>query len=60
MLVNENPPTIKRIDTTRDDAYAFDVTGHVTAPDIENMYGLLEGALRNSRQDRPPGAHVRL
>jgi hypothetical protein len=44
MLVNDNPPTIKRIDTTRADAYAFDVAGHVTAPDIENMYGLLEGA----------------
>lgn len=44
MLVNENPPNIKRIETDRPDAYAFEITGHITAPDIENMYGLLEGA----------------
>ncbi|UUP16086.1 STAS/SEC14 domain-containing protein [Nitratireductor thuwali] len=44
MLINETPPSIRRIDTSRDDAYAFEVTGHITASDIENMYGLLEGA----------------
>jgi len=37
-------PAIRRIDTDRDDAYAFELSGHITAPDIENLYGLLEGA----------------
>ncbi|WP_157015773.1 SpoIIAA family protein [Mesorhizobium xinjiangense] len=44
MLVNENPPNIRRIETDREDAYAFEITGHITAADMENMYGLLEGA----------------
>jgi hypothetical protein len=44
MLINETPPSIRRIETDREDAYAFEVTGHITSSDIENMYGLLEGA----------------
>lgn len=44
MLINETPPSVRRIETDRDDAYAFEVTGQITASDMENMYGLLEGA----------------
>lgn len=44
MLINETPPHVRRIDTDREDAYAFEITGHITAADVENMYGLLEGA----------------
>ena len=44
MLINDTPPSVRRIETDRDDAYACQVTGHITASDIENMYGLLEGA----------------
>lgn len=44
MLINETPPHVRRIDTDREDAYAFEVTGHISAADMENMYGLLEGA----------------
>ncbi len=44
MLINETPPNVRRVETDREDAYAFEVTGHITAADVENMYGLLEGA----------------
>ncbi|MCT8999685.1 SpoIIAA family protein [Chelativorans intermedius] len=44
MFINENPPRVRRIDTDREDTYAFEVTGHITAADVENLYGLLEGA----------------
>ncbi|CAN0656002.1 SpoIIAA-like [Nitratireductor aquimarinus] len=44
MTVNENPPNVRRIETDRDDAYAFEIVGHITAADMENLYGLLEGA----------------
>lgn len=37
-------PAIRRIETDRADAYAFELSGHITASDIENLYGLLEGA----------------
>lgn len=37
-------PAIRRIDTNRDDLFAFDVVGHVTAADAENLFGLLEAA----------------
>lgn len=37
-------PAVRRIETNRADAYAFELTGHITAADIENLYGLLEGA----------------
>jgi hypothetical protein len=35
---------IRRVDTNRATAFAFDVVGHVNSADIENFYGLLEGA----------------
>lgn len=44
MLINETPPSVRRIDTDRSDAFAFEITGHLSAADIENVYGLLEGA----------------
>lgn len=37
-------PAIRRIDTNRDDLFAVDVVGHVTAADAENLFGLLEAA----------------
>lgn len=43
-MLNENPPNVRRIDTSRDDAYGFEICGHVTTADVENLYGLLEGA----------------
>jgi hypothetical protein len=44
MIVTENPPHVRRIDTDRPDAWAFEITGHISAADVENMYGLLEAA----------------
>ena len=44
MLNNETPPRVKRIETDRDDVFAFEVTGEIVAADIENLYGLIEGA----------------
>lgn len=44
MIVHDNPPLIRRVDTGRDDAFAFEIAGRLAAPDIENMYGLLEAA----------------
>ncbi|MDN2566138.1 STAS/SEC14 domain-containing protein [Aquibium sp. A9E412] len=40
------PPVVRRIETDRADAYAFEITGHIAAPDVENAYGLLEAAYR--------------
>ena len=40
----EPASAIRRIDTDRDDLLALDISGEVTPSDIENFYGLLEGA----------------
>ena len=40
----EPASAIRRIDTSRDDLLAVDISGEVTPADIENFYGLLEGA----------------
>jgi hypothetical protein len=37
-------PNIRKLDTHRSDLFAFEVTGHITAGDIENIYGLLNEA----------------
>ncbi|HEV7418184.1 STAS/SEC14 domain-containing protein [Tianweitania sediminis] len=37
-------PAVRRIETDRDDVFACEITGHVSAADFENLYGLLEGA----------------
>lgn len=44
MIVIDNPPSVRRIDTDRAEAFAFEITGHVSAADVENMYGLIEAA----------------
>jgi len=40
----ESVPAVRRIDTNRPDLLAMEVVGHVSPADIENLYGLLEGA----------------
>lgn len=40
----EPASAIRRIDTDRSDLLAVDISGEVTPSDIENFYGLLEGA----------------
>jgi hypothetical protein len=40
----QSVPAIRRIDTARDDLFAIDVVGHVSAADAENLFGLLEAA----------------
>lgn len=44
--MNALDPTqaVRRVETNRATAFAFEVVGHVTAADVENLYGLLEGA----------------
>ena len=44
MNMLESVPAVRRIDTGRRDLHAFDIVGHVTSADIENLYGLLEAA----------------
>lgn len=44
MALLESIPACRRIDTGRSDLVAFDIVGHVSAADIENLLGLLEGA----------------
>lgn len=40
----EPVPAIRRIDTDRADACAFEIVGRILGSDVENLYGLLEGA----------------
>jgi hypothetical protein len=40
----EPVPAIRRIETDREDLCALEIVGHFTAADLENAYGLLEGA----------------
>ncbi|MDQ6433560.1 STAS/SEC14 domain-containing protein [Mesorhizobium sp. LHD-90] len=44
MNMLESVPAVRRIDTGRRDLHAFDIVGHVTAADVENLFGLLEAA----------------
>lgn len=37
-------PAIRRIETDRADLCALEIDGHFTAADLENAYGLLQGA----------------
>ncbi|MEX0956749.1 MAG: STAS/SEC14 domain-containing protein [Rhizobiaceae bacterium] len=43
MSVLNDPPNIRRLDSTRPELFAVEITGHLTASDVENLYGLLEG-----------------
>ena len=42
----EPVPAVRRIDTDRDDLCAFEIVGHVTAADVENLFGLLKAHTR--------------
>jgi hypothetical protein len=37
-------PAIRRIETDRTDVFAIEIIGFVTGADVENLYGLMEGA----------------
>ncbi|MGU3575695.1 STAS/SEC14 domain-containing protein [Brucellaceae bacterium C25G] len=41
---NDIVSAIRKIETDRNDLFAFEISGHITSADIENMYGLLTGA----------------
>lgn len=43
MSTLNDPPTVRRIDSPRVDLFAVEIAGHVSASDVENLYGLLEG-----------------
>jgi hypothetical protein len=43
MTFLNDPPSVRRIDSPRDDLFAVEIAGHVSASDVENLYGLLEG-----------------
>lgn len=40
----EPVPAARRLDTDRPDLFAVEMVGHISANDVENFYGLLEGA----------------
>ena len=44
MAMLDAVPAVRRIETDRPDLFAIDVVGHVSAADVENLYGLLEAA----------------
>lgn len=44
MTLLERMPAARRIETTAGQAQAFELAGHISEADIENLYGLLEGA----------------
>jgi len=37
-------PAVRRLQTDRPDLVAFEIAGSLSGPDVENLYGLLEGA----------------
>lgn len=37
-------PAVRRLETDRPDLLAVEIAGHVTGADVENLFGLLEGA----------------
>lgn len=37
-------PAVRRIETDRTDVFAIEIIGYVTSADVENLYGLMEGA----------------
>ena len=37
-------PAVRRIETDRDDLFACEIAGHASTADLENLFGLLEGA----------------
>jgi hypothetical protein len=47
MNITDPPVRVRRLDTDRDDVLAFEVSGHIRVSDVENIYGLLEGACQS-------------
>jgi hypothetical protein len=43
MTTLNDPPSVRRIDAPRPELFAVEIVGHVSASDVENLYGLLEG-----------------
>lgn len=41
---NDSISPIRKIENNRDDLLAFEIAGHITSAEIENMYGLLTAA----------------
>lgn len=41
---NKIVSNIRKIETDRDDLFAYEIAGHITSAEIENIYGLLTGA----------------
>ena len=37
-------PAVRQIETDRSDCSAFEIVGHATSADVENLFGLLEAA----------------
>jgi len=37
-------PAVRRIETDRSNVFAVEISGYATSADVENLYGLLEGA----------------
>lgn len=44
MSMLESVPAVRRLDTDRPSLQAFDIVGHVSSADVENLFGLLEAA----------------
>jgi hypothetical protein len=44
MNMIDPPIAVRRLDTDRDDVFAVEIAGRISASDVENIYGLLEGA----------------
>src|SRR5262245_49777091 len=43
LTATEPLPSIRRIETSRDDLCALEIAGRITPRDVENAYGLIEG-----------------
>lgn len=41
---NDTVSAIRKIETNRDDLFAYEIAGHITSAEVENIYGLLAGA----------------
>ncbi|HVW57412.1 MAG TPA: STAS/SEC14 domain-containing protein [Rhizobiaceae bacterium] len=44
MNITDPPVRVRRLDTDRQDVLAFEACGRLDVADVENIYGLLEGA----------------
>lgn len=44
LMRNDTTPVVRRIPTNKADVFAFAIEGHMNDADLENLYGLLDGA----------------